>query len=145
MPIVTIKVLRTERIGGGDEWDRDEHTLLVRYDGRSDQFKYSTGLAFEGFVNPADWMQCAGLDVQTADAGLEDFASCYGESVEDCRDDFAPIERYAARVKRLFGADVDGLSDWACEERRMDLKLRAGQEVSFGFADGAHQKQLFRM
>jgi hypothetical protein len=143
MSLVTIKVLRTERIEDPLGWDCDEHMLLVSYAGRSDQFKYSTGLAFEGCVNPADWMQCAGLDVQVADAGLEDFASCYGESVEDCRDDFTPIERYAARVKRLFGADVDGLTGWACEERRMDLKLRVGQEVSFGFADGAHQKQLF--
>lgn len=145
MSLVTIKVVRTERIEDDGQWDHDKHTLLVKYAGRSDKLTYSTGLAYEGRVHPADFLVSIALDVQTADAGLEDFAACYGESVEDCRDDFKPIERYAAHVKRLFGDDLNDLDGWVNNEDRMKVALSAGQEVSFDLTDGAHQQQLFRM
>lgn len=145
MSIVTIKVVRTERIEDDGLWDRDQHTLTVRYAGRIELFRYSTGLAFEGRVSPADWLSCVALDVQTANAGLEEFAACYGESVEDCREDFAAVEAYANRAKRLFGDDIDDLDGWVDEDRSADVTIYAGQSASLDLAGRVYQQQLFRM
>lgn len=96
---------------GDDNWEHRRWTARIRFEGRTFQTVYRTGMGIEGTPSIADVLDAVFTDARCyLDAeDAEEFALNFGYEPDShtARKLYNECERVSARLMRLFGRDYD--------------------------------------